>query len=422
MTDVSVQPRWRPSPLAGRLATLGTLAAVAGLLLGRAELVVLAVPALAFLAVGRRAGAGEIGVRATLPAERCLEGDVLDAAIAVDPGPARGGVLLEAPAPSQAWTVAGTLLSLGGQQCTGVLRLTARRWGRHEVGPVQMTAWGPSRLDVATTDVSLGRVGVQPPVAWARRLPIPPRLVQRVGLHAGRTPGAGLEFVGVRQYEPGDVVRRVHWPATARRGRLHLTRHAAEHAADVVVAVDATTDVAGTLEWSARGAAAVAQAYLAAGDRVGVVALGGLVRWLPPGAGRRQLYRVVETVLDVRLDESYVGPDLARLPRIALPPGALVVVFSPLLDPSVSEVLRDLRERGHPTVVVDVLRVDPQPPPAARAGPEAVRLWRLERDALRYELGSIGVTVVPWGDDDDALGLIDRVATRLHPRLTGAVR
>jgi hypothetical protein len=46
-----------------------------------------------------------------------------------------------------------------------------------------------------------------------------------------------------------------------------------------------------------------------------------------------------------------------------------------------------------------------------------VRLWRLEREALRNELGSIGVVVVPWGDDDYAVGLLDRVAVRMHPRV-----
>ena len=146
------------------------------------------------------------------------------------------------------------------------------------------------------------------------------------------------------------------------------------------------------------------------------------MRWLPPGVGLRQVYRVVETVLDVRLDDSYVAPDLNRLPRRALPPGALVVLFSPLLDPGVLEILRDLRERGHPTVAVDVLRAEPLPPPGTRAGPEAVRLWRLERDALRHELSSIGVTVVPWGDDEHAVGLLDRVAVRMHPQLAGGVR
>ena len=50
---------------------------------------------------------------------------------------------------------------------------------------------------------------------------------------------------------------------------------------------------------------------------------------------------------------------LTRLPRAALPPGALIVVFSPLLDPRLIEALRDLRERGFSVLVVDVLNAEP---------------------------------------------------------------
>jgi uncharacterized protein (DUF58 family) len=422
VTPTHVELRWRPSPLAARLATAGALAAAAGLVLGRAELVVLAVPLLAVLATGRRAGPGELAISATTPSDRYVEGDSVDVEVTIEPGPATGGVRAELALPSAAWTADAAPTIIGPRRTTATWSASPTRWGRRSIGPVRLTAWGPSRLDIATADVSVGQVDVHPPAAWARHLPLPPRLVQRTGLHAGRSEGSGVEFAGVRPYEPGDVVRRVHWPATARRGRLHLTRHAVERAADAVVVIDATTEVAGTLDVSVRGAAGVAQAYLAAGDRVGVVALGGILRWLPPGVGLRQVHRVVETVLEVRLDDSYVAPDLTRLPRRALPPGALVVAFSPLLDPNVLEIIRDLRERGHPTVVVDVLRTEPEAPRGTRAGEEAVRLWRLEREALRHEMSAIGVTVVPWGDDDHAVGLLDRVAVRLHPHLAGGVR
>ncbi|HJU98640.1 MAG TPA: DUF58 domain-containing protein [Jiangellaceae bacterium] len=422
MTDVRVPLRWRPSRLAGRLATVGALAAAAGLILGRPELVVVAVPSLALLAAGRRGRPGTLTVTATTPGDRYIEGDTVDVHVSIDPGPAHGGVRAELTLPSTAWDGSGTVAAAGHRQAAALWPVRPTRWGRRSLGPVRLTAWGPSRLDVATDEVTLGRVDVHPPPASARHLPLPPRLVQRLGLHAGRTEGAGVEFASVRPYQPGDAVRRIHWPATARRGRLHLTRHAVERAADAVMVIDATTDVAGTLDLAVRGAAGAAQTYLAAGDRVGVVALGGIVRWLPPGTGSRQVHRVVETVLDVRVDDSYVAPDLARLPRRALPPGALVVAFSPLLDAAVTEILRDLRERGHPTVVVDVLRAEPDPPPGTRAGPEAVRLWRLERGALRHELAAIGITVVPWGPDDDAIGVLDRISVRLNPQLAGGVR
>jgi hypothetical protein len=49
-----------------------------------------------------------------------------------------------------------------------------------------------------------------------------------------------------------------------------------------------------------------------------------------------------------------LGAGLRRVPRAALPAGALVVVFSPLLDQRFVEALRDMRERGFTMLVVDV--------------------------------------------------------------------
>ncbi len=40
--------------------------------------------------------------------------------------------------------------------------------------------------------------------------------------------GAGLDFIGVRDYQPGDGQRQIHWPTTARRGGLMVTETAQE--------------------------------------------------------------------------------------------------------------------------------------------------------------------------------------------------
>jgi uncharacterized protein (DUF58 family) len=86
-----------------------------------------------------------------------------------------------------------------------------------------------------------------------------------------------------------------------------------------------------------------------------------------------------------------------------LPPGALVVVFSPLLDQRFVEALRDMRERGFSMLVVDVLNTEP---PARRRTEDrlARRLWRMEQDAIRFSLRELGVPVVHW-DGEEPLDL-----------------
>jgi uncharacterized protein (DUF58 family) len=151
------------------------------------------------------------------------------------------------------------------------------------------------------------------------------------------------------------------------------------------------------LDVAVHGAAALATAYLRVADRAGFVVLGGALRWLGPAQGMRQFYRMAEMMLQARYD-SFVTPDVGRIPRTALPPGTLVVVFSPLLDPNAFSALTDLRQRGFPLIVVDTLRDEPRTADSRsgrRAG-LALRLWRLDRVATRSALQDLGVPVLPW--------------------------
>src|ERR1019366_10416406 len=99
-----------------------------------------------------------------------------------------------------------------------------------------------------------------------------------------------------------------------------------------------------------------------------------------PGLGNRQFFRLMEAMAESRVGWS-AGYEITRLPRAALPPGASVVAFSPLLETTFVETLRDLRQRSFSVVVVDVLNVEPT---VARdkVGRLAKRVWRIERQAL----------------------------------------
>jgi uncharacterized protein (DUF58 family) len=197
---------------------------------------------------------------------------------------------------------------------------------------------------------------------------------------------------------PGDRQRRINWPATTRQGTLHLTTFAAERTQNVVVIADETTDVgdAGStsLDFVLRGASGAVTRYLAARDRVGLVIFAGRLSWIGPGQGQRHYQRLLDLLMATPGGwERTVG--LTRLPRAALPPGSLIVVFSPLLDPRLIEALRDVRERGFSVLVIDVLNSAPGRD-GSRLSSLAGRLWRLEQDAIRFSLTQIGVPVVHW--------------------------
>jgi uncharacterized protein (DUF58 family) len=115
------------------------------------------------------------------------------------------------------------------------------------------------------------------------------------------------------------------------------------------------------------------------------------------------VYKIIDSMLAA--DAGWArGSSFARLPRAALPPGALVVVFSPLLDQRFVEALRDMRERGLAMLVVDVLNAEPPPARRRPADRMARQVWRMEQEAIRFSLRELGVPVVHW-DGEQSLDL-----------------
>ena len=415
---------WRPSIRAANLATAALLGLLAAILTGHAALVLLAAPALGALALmpRRRPPAPEVTV--TLSGARCFEGEevTVTATIGMPGGHPLDEITAELMPASQVALVSGAaaqvFLPEGRVTASWVVR--PGRWGRYPPGAVLARAGlgGAEVLIRAEPDP----LEVFPRPARMRPRLVPAELLRRIGEHTGRAVGAGTEFAGLRPYQPGDQLRDVNRAVSIRRGQLHVNQRAAERAADLVIMIDAFGPAEGavadrTLDLAVHGAATLAAAYLRVSDRAGVVVLGGALRWLGPAHGDRQFYRIAELLLQARYD-SWVTPDLDRIPRTALPPGTLAVIFSPLLDPRGLAALTDLRRRGFPLIVVDTLR--DEPPAVARPADAslALRLWRLDRAATRSALRALGVPVLPWTDDAE----LDSVLAPLRQPPGGARR
>jgi uncharacterized protein (DUF58 family) len=139
--------------------------------------------------------------------------------------------------------------------------------------------------------------------------------------------------------------------------------------------------------------------YLEHKDRVGLVSFGGVLNWLLPATGLTQLYRIVDSLLDTEIVLNYAWKDIDVIPRRTLPPQALVIALTPLLDERAAGALLDLRTRGFDLAVVEV-----SPIPFVRAGKQdheqlAFRIWELKRHALRGHYERAGVPVAVWNDD-----------------------
>ena len=113
------------------------------------------------------------------------------------------------------------------------------------------------------------------------------------GDYVGLLPGPGSEAGESREYRPGDDVRRMDWPVTARTTTPHVRRTVADRELETWLAVDLSASLDfGTARWLKRDlvvAAATAMAHLTVrgGNRIGaVVGTGsGAAAAPPPGGG-----------------------------------------------------------------------------------------------------------------------------------------
>ncbi len=296
---------------------------------------------------------------------------------------------VSAPAPMQ--------LEVQGGDAKAVTAV-ADRWGRYPIRVrVDVLARGGLLQGTGTVDAAhLIVFPLTPPQSTS----IPQiDLLDRLGAHLTRYVGPGVEYADIRPYIPGDQLRAVNWPVSARRGRLHVTQRLTDRAADVVVLIDRYQQPEGpataATERVVRGAAQVVQTALRHGDRAGIVALGGnRPRWLGADIGQRQFYRVLDTVLEAGEQVDNATGTLA--PRAAVPAGAIVIAFSTLLDTEFALALIDLRRRGHVVVAVDVLDTAPF---QGEHDPLLLRMWTLQRSAMYRDMATVGVDVLSWPAD-----------------------
>ena len=393
-----------------RLATYGGLAAlglIAGLVAGRLELVALAAPFAIACTVGAALGRDpKLEASLAVDRDRALEDELVQAQVELRSATGVDRVDVFLPLPDELVVPEGNPRSVRlrpNEPRTVDLDLRCARWGAFSLGPAVVRAG--DRLGFHTWEATIGRsqrLRVYPTVETLHALLEPLETQVFVGNQVSRTRADGIEFADLREWEPGDRVKSINWRASARRGTLWVNQQHPERNTDVVLFLDTYADVRagtrGTLDATVRAATSLAHRYLQRKDRVGVVSFGGYLSWLLPASGTRQLYRIVDSLLQMGVVLSFAQKGIDILPPRTLPPKALVLAITPLLDPRSAAALLDLRARGFDLIVVEV-----SPLPFVKPGSEelarlAYRVWKLSRESLRRRYEQAGVPVVEWQD------------------------
>lgn len=411
----------RGSARIGGYATLAAVAVVAALGARRPELAIVAAPFAMLLAVGLGlAREPHVDASLVLTETRMLEGDdvLAEVTVASTTGVARLEVALDLPDGIEVVdgdSAFAVRLAPGGERVVAVV-LRCARWGVYDIGAVELRArdlFGLVLWERMLSEPLLLRAYPRPePV---RRVFSAVELQVFAGNEVARVAGDGIEYADIRDFVPGDRVRSINWRASARRQRLVVNERHPERNTDVVLLVDSFVDLAlgnrSTLEEAIRAAAALAERYLERRDRVGLIGFGGVLRWLRPGMGAAQRYRLVATLLETGVETTYATRDMNLVPARILPPKALVVALTPLVDHRFVNALEDLRARRFDLVVVELDPTSLVARGARRLDALAYRLWLLQREVRRSRLERLGVGVVRWGDDVSLDAALEEVRT-----------
>lgn len=406
--QAEVPLRVRTTDLSRAVLICAAAALAAALISGRWALIAFAGPLLGVLAsAGWQRRVPAVTVSAAPDLLRCFEGESVTTKIELSAANEAlvNSLVISVTAPAGMETEVRPGPDVRYQTVTA----RADRWGRYPLA-ARVEVAAPGGLFAAEGSVDIADIFVFPKVPEAPT-PLPrSEMLDRLGTHLTRHIGPGVEFADIRPYVPGDQLRTVNWPVSARRGSLHVTQRLTDRSVDVVVVVDLSDQPLGpatrSTQRAVEGAVHVVQSALRSGDRAGVVGLGARQpRWLGPDIGQRQFYRVLDTVLGAGSGYQEMTGTLA--PRTAIPPGAVVVAFSTLLDASFGFALIDLCRRGHVVVAVDVLEGCPL---GDDLDPLVTRMWGLQRSAMYRDMRVVGVEVVAWPSTVDL-----EVAMRLLP-------
>ena len=155
------------------------------------------------------------------------------------------------------------------------LRVAERR-GRHGPDRVRLKSSAPFGVAERRRWVPVeGSTLVLPKVESLGALPfIEPAATTDHAIHSAPRRGQGPEYLGIREYRPGDSMRHVHWPSTARTGAVMVREFEQEQTRRLAIVMDTSRDAGRTwtpLDRACSAAASLALAALAQGHGARIV-------------------------------------------------------------------------------------------------------------------------------------------------------
>jgi uncharacterized protein (DUF58 family) len=195
-----------------------------------------------------------------------------------------------------------------------------------------------------------------------------------------RTPYVTTNVSGVRDYAPGDSFSRIHWPSTARTGRLISKEFELDPTADVWLFLDleraaqaelvwarlATereprlpwetgpelTLIPSTVEYGVTIVASLAKHFIARDRAVGFIGYSYRREVIPADRGERQLTKILETLAVIRAEGRIPLSEIITAEGMHLRRNTTVIVVTATEQNYWIAAARDMSQRGVKPIAV----------------------------------------------------------------------
>jgi uncharacterized protein (DUF58 family) len=255
------------------------------------------------------------------------------------------------------------------------VRTLCQQRGRYRMGPVVLTSGDPLGIFRFTQALADTTSLVVAPAT----IPIPGFMPPTGYLPGGeamhrRTPYITASVSGVRDYDPGDSFNRIHWPSTARTGRLISKEFELDPEADLWIFLDMEQGVQAeapwtpkspeplawasrrgeprielppsTVEYSVTIAASLAQHFLQMDREVGFLSYPRHREFIQPDRGERQLTRLLEVLAVMQAEGAVPLAQVLATDGAHLARHTTLIVITSSTDTKWVTALRGLRARG----------------------------------------------------------------------------
>jgi len=225
--------------------------------------------------------------------------------------------------------------------------------GRWEVGPAVLVGTDPLGMFRRPGPKSQPQVILalpqifEIPWLWRRQL-----LSPAARLMAGARTRQGGEFWGIRQHDPGDDLRHVHWKVTAHRGDLVVKEYARGRELSASIWLDLSgvsvvgAGLTSSLEMSLSMAASLIPALLHMDQAVALVGQGLPASLAAPGRGEATAGRALRALAEVQAQNGRPFSALVAEQAREARPGLTGLVITSGIEPGLESSLLAAAARG----------------------------------------------------------------------------